>query len=387
MLFLTFVFVFIFIWTVIDSARMRDPVVFVGFTILYIAHLVLHWTSLYWQKRGWSVYLYLGLQSILVFALVLLAMNLGPLFGLYMGMIGESAGLLQRPWKIAGSVVFFLALSAGNYLLLTGGSDLQWWVLAIFPMTIFVILYVLLYSRQAEARERAQKLLVELEAANRQLTEYADRIEDLTLVNERARMARELHDTLAQGLAGLILQLEAADSHLAGNRPDRAREIIDQAMVRARSTLADSRRVIDNLRSGKWYDSGLTGAIRAEVERFQSSTSVPCSLEMDIPDLLMEPQRDLIYRVVTEGLSNIARHARARSAAVAIHTKGKTIEIAIRDDGAGFDPGAIPSGHYGLLGLRERARHLDGSVEISSSPAEGTLLRVHLPVMQKNDTE
>ena len=107
-----------------------------------------------------------------------------------------------------------------------------------------------MYSRQADARVKAQELLAELEAANRRLTESADQIEDLTLANERQRMARELHDTLAQGLAGLILQLEAADSHLASGHPDRAQAIVQQAMTRARETLAESRRAIDGLRAG-----------------------------------------------------------------------------------------------------------------------------------------
>ena len=86
--------------------------------------------------------------------------------------------------------------------------------------------------------QRPCELLAELETANRQLTEYAARVEDLTIAAERQRMARELHDTLSQGLAGLILQLEAADAHLAANRPERARGILEQSMEKARGTPA-----------------------------------------------------------------------------------------------------------------------------------------------------
>jgi two-component system, NarL family, sensor histidine kinase YdfH len=380
MVFLTLVFVFIYIWTVINASRLHDPLILIFFTILFNLHLILHWTSLQWLQQGRSLLLYLGLQSVLIFGLVWIAGDFGPLFGLYLGIIGEAVGLLQKPARIAAGVAWFLVLSAINYLLLTGGTALQWWMLAVFPMTFFVIMYVVLYSRQAEARLRAQDLLAELTQANRQLTEYAGRIEDLTLMNERARMARELHDTLAQGLAGLILQLEAADSHLTGGQADRARGIIEQAMARARTTLADSRRVIDDLRSGRWETMDLTEAVFQEVDRFRSTSGIPCALQMDLPDDLDETRRDLVYRAVAEGLSNILRHAGARAAAVSIATEAGAVTLEIRDDGAGFDPALVPSGHYGLLGLRERARAAGGAMEILSRAGEGVLLRLRLPL-------
>ena len=128
-------------------------------------------------------------------------------------------------------------------------------------MIIFVVIYVTLYVRQMEAREKAQALAVELETANRQLTDYAARVEDLTIANERQRMARELHDTLSQGLAGLILQLEAAQAHLGQDHPAKAREIITDAMGQARRTLSEARRAIDDLRQSPQDD--LDSALRA----------------------------------------------------------------------------------------------------------------------------
>jgi two-component system, NarL family, sensor histidine kinase YdfH len=380
MVFLTLVFVFIYFWTVVDSAPLRSFPFLILFTLVFIAHLTLHWMSLKWLQERRSVPLYLGIQSTLVFILVLMARNFGPLFGLYLGMIGESAGLLQTPRRIAAGVVFYLGLFVVNFLLITDGSSLQWWMLVVIPMTFFVIMYVVLYSRQAEARIHAQSLLAELAEANRQLTDYADRIEDLTLVNERARVARELHDTLAQGLAGLILQLEAADSHLAAGRADRARGIVEQAMVRARSTLADSRRVIDDLRSGRWDGLDLQGAIRRETEGFTESSGIPCSFEMIASEELAEPHKELIYRAVTEGLSNVARHAEAGKAEVVIRREDAGLVVVVADDGRGFDPAAISPGHYGLLGLRERARGAGGALEIHSRAGEGTTLRLILPL-------
>jgi NarL family two-component system sensor histidine kinase YdfH len=381
-LFLTAVFAFIYLWTIATLPRMRAPLLLTVFTGLFILHLGLHWLIIWWVKKKWSIWLYLGIQTSLVFSLYSLAGALGPLLGLYFGLVGVSVGMLGSARRIAAGVLGVLAASAVNYYLITRGTGMFWWALFVPPVTAFVIIYVVLYSRQSAARVKAQRLALELEAANRRLTENADRIEDLTLAAERQRMARELHDTLAQGLAGLVLQLEAADLHLAGGRPDRAQTIVQQAMTRARATLAESRRAIDGLRTQLPDD--LEETIPAEVEHFISTTGVPCTLEMSVPGALPEAIRDFIFRSVAEGLTNIARHARARHARVSIRRSGDALEISIADDGMGFDPARDSErmGHYGLTGLRERARQAGGSLEIESGAGQGTTLEIHIPIKE-----
>ena len=105
------------------------------------------------------------------------------------------------------------------------------------------------FNRESSAREEAEALAAQLEAANAELAASSAQLKELTLVAERQRMARELHDTLAQGVAGLVLQLEAVKAHLGSERPERAAQIVDQSLTRARSTLADSRSAIDDLRA------------------------------------------------------------------------------------------------------------------------------------------
>jgi len=380
MLFLTFIFAFIYIWTVVSVPRMRAPDLLTFFTLLFILHLGLHWLIIWWVKNKWSLWLYLGIQTALVFALSTLAAAIGPMLGLYLGLIGVSVGMLGSVRRITAGVLGVLAVSAVNYYWITRGTGMAWWALAVIPMTVFVIIYVVLYSRQSAAREKAQRLLAELEVANRRLTEYAERIEDLTLATERQRMARELHDTLAQGLAGLVLQLEAADSHLSGGRPERAQTIVQQAMTRARATLAESRRAIDGLR-GRLPDD-LTQAIPDEVEHFISSTGAACTLELSLPESLSESVRDFVFRTVAEGLTNIARHAQARHARVSIRSSGDVLEIEIGDDGIGFDPARDMErmGHYGLTGLRERARQAGGTFEMISRTGKGSTLKARIPL-------
>jgi NarL family two-component system sensor histidine kinase YdfH len=380
MLFLTFVFVFIYIWTVISSARVREPALLAVFTILFNIHLGLHWISIWWLKKNWSTWLYLGIQAAMVFTLVSIAGELGALVGLYLGLIGEAVGMFSGSWRKRGfAVAGILALSAVNFYWVLPEGQILWWAIAILPMTFFVIIYVLLYSRQADARAKAQELLAELEVVNRRLTESADQIEDLTLANERQRMARELHDTLAQGLAGLILQLEAADAHLAGGHPGRAQAIVQQAMTRARATLAESRRAIDGLR--RELPGNLEETLKIEVEHFAASTGIPCNLDISLTQPIPGPARELIIRAVSEGLTNIARHARASQASVTLREDGTSLTVEVADDGIGFEAGngEERAGHYGLIGLRERVRQAGGKLEIQSAKGKGTSLKAVIP--------
>ena len=193
-------------------------------------------------------------------------------------------------------------------------------------------------------------------------------------------MARELHDTLSQGLAGLILQLEAADAHLAADRPERAHAIVKETMLQARATLTSVRRAIDDLRQQSFNDP--REAIQQEVDHFTKVTGIPCHLsmvlEVPIPDALCEPAQ----RAISEALTNIARHAQAASVQVNITSGVQSgLEITVQDDGVGFDSQSAVGkpGHYGLLGIRERSRLAGGVFEIESSPGQGTRLQIRLP--------
>ena len=379
-LILTFAFGFVYFESLYANPVVRQPLRLIPFTVLMIVTTGLHWLSMRLHLRDMKqVSTYLVVQGALAFAVVYLGGNIGPLMAVYMGLIGETIGLLggKPRWRLV-AVTVFLGLSLLNYLLLTGQGQWYWWLLAMGPLTFFVVVYVVLYSRQAEARAQAQSLLRDLEAANRQLSEYAARVEDLTIAAERQRMARELHDTLSQGLAGLILQLEAADAHLAGNRPERARGILEQSMEKARGTLAEARQAIDDLRRPAGRD--LAEAVSREADHFTTATGIPCEpqieVELDVPD----PVAETAIRAISEGLTNIARHARAKNVTVHLTGNENELKIEICDDGVGFDPAAVEAGHYGLLGMRERVRLAGGSLEVHSEPGNGTRLVIRFPL-------
>ena len=380
---LTAAMLFIYGWTVTDSPRLRSSaLLLVLFTLLMIIYVTLFWLSPNWAGRQPHAVIYLVVQGALAFTLAMLVQNTALIFGLFAALVGVTVGMLGSTRSMVVAVVLEMGLSALCFVLIEGSISLGVWVLSTGPVVIFVIVYVVMYVREIEARNQAQTLLQELEVANRQLTEYAAQVEDLTLANERQRMARELHDTLAQGLAGIVLQLEAIDSHLSRGNTAKAQAITQQAMERARLTLADARRAIDDLRSGAVPEVDLETAVREEADRFTAVSGIPCELSIVLPPELPEDVRDNALRVVSEALTNIARHAQARHTAVSLRPidHAHALDIEVRDDGVGFDLAQVAAGHYGLIGLRERTRLSGGTLNIESAPEQGTTLKVQLPL-------
>jgi len=376
--FMTLVVVGMYASTLYSEPTTRQLGTLIPFTILTIVHIVLHWQLGKVLPYPSRIVWYILVQGVLALIISLIAKNLGMSFALFMALLGEAVGLygLNRRGLMAG--VYYLVLLAISLIQLSGWASTAWGFLGIIPIALFVVIYVSLYMRQVEAREKAQSLTDELEKANRQLSEYAAQVEDLTIANERQRMARELHDTLSQGLAGLILQLEAADAHLNNNRSEKAQSIIGDAMEQARATLSNARRAIDDLRQPFLDD--LDSALRLEIDRFTEATGIPVNFHSDQTPPLPDPIKETLIRAVTEALTNIAHHAEAQNVEVNVGVKDKSVSVTIQDDGQGFDAASIPSGHYGILGIKERVRLVNGSVDIQSENGKGTTLKIQVPL-------
>jgi len=379
--FMTLVVVGMYANSLYSQPATRQLGTLIPFTVFTIAHLILHWQLGKFLPYPSRIVWYIIAQGILALVISLIANNLGMSFALFMALLGEAVGLygLNRRGLLAG--VYYLVLLAVSLVQLSGWASTAWGFLGIIPIALFVIIYVTLYMRQVEARERAQSLTDELEKANRQLSEYAAQVEDLTIANERQRMARELHDTLSQGLAGLILQLEATDAHLANNRNDMARTIVTNAMDQARDTLADARRAIDDLRQPSLDD--LDSTLRHEIDSFTNATGISARYHSVPTPPLPDSVSETLIRTLAESLTNIANHSQAQTVDVNIETKGESIFLTVKDDGIGFDASSIPSGHYGILGIKERVRLVNGVVEIQSGNDKGTMLKIEVPLFPR----
>ncbi|WKZ41665.1 MAG: sensor histidine kinase [Anaerolineales bacterium] len=377
-IFMTVVLAGMYVVTISNNTALHQFWYGAPFTVLMVIHIALHWLVVRIIQVPRRKVLYIVVQGLLALLIAAMSRNTGMVVALYMALIGETIGFLGiNRWSVL-STLYFIALFLLNLVIFTNLESAIYWLATIIPIIIFVGMYVTMYVRQAEAREKAQALAAELETANQQLTDYAARVEDLSIANERQRMARELHDTLSQGLAGLILQLEAADAHLASQRHDKVQSIVVNAMEGARLTLADARRVIDDLRQPSLDD--LDSALRLELERFTSATGIPVRFHSVQTPPLPDPVKETLVRAVAESLTNIARHANAQNVEVDLRMKDKSLLLTIQDDGQGFDATAIPAGHYGILGIKERVRLVNGSFDIQSEKGKGALLKVEIPL-------
>ena len=213
---------------------------------------------------------------------------------------------------------------------------------------------------------------------------FAESVE-LGAAEERNRLAREIHDTLAQGLTAITLQLETADTLLEA-RADaaRAREAVQHALALARLNLEEARRSVLDLRAAPLEGRTLAEALAALAAEWSQKSSVPAQFGATGVDRRLPLRVEAsLFRAAQEGLSNIARHARARRAAIQLDTAPDQVRLVIKDDGRGFDSSQIPQGRFGLVGLNERVRLLGGKLSLESSPGQGTRIEVTIPLERR----
>ncbi len=366
----------------------------VVFTFLILLYLMTYWVGVSVEMSRNSRWFFLLAQAGLVLILTQVTQQGEVALGLSLTLIVTAIDTLKQVRAILLAIGGYLAL----YLLylFTLGSDIAWRFIGNVPSGIYVLWFMfflasvslVLYLQQERAHERTQALLRELDATHVQLKEahtslstYALRVEELTMLTERQRIAREIHDTLSQGLTALVMQLDAAHSYFLKGHAAQGQEVVMHAMTHARTVLTETRYVLHDLRTDKPRPDDLAEMVQEEIDRFMTTTGISCDAELDALVNTPPVHCTHVLRVVTEGLTNITRHARARHAWVRVIPREQKLEIEIADDGVGFEPTAvIPSaGHYGLIGLHERARLIGGQLAIRSSPGNGTTLRIDVP--------
>jgi two-component system NarL family sensor kinase len=205
---------------------------------------------------------------------------------------------------------------------------------------------------------------------------------ELGALEERNRLAREIHDTLAQGLAGITLQLETAEALLESGVPAEAvRASVEQALSSARQNLEDARRSVLDLRAAPLEGRSLPEALTRLVSDFNQRGDLQVEHRLEGANQPLPSRVEAgLYRVAQEALENVAQHAGARHAALHLLITPEQVILEIADDGRGFEPGQIPPGRFGLAGINERVRLLGGSLELKSSPGAGTVVRATVPL-------
>ncbi|MCK6540687.1 MAG: sensor histidine kinase [Anaerolineales bacterium] len=243
----------------------------------------------------------------------------------------------------------------------------------------FSVLVSQMRLNEQRARENAERLTHDLEAANRQLAEYASQAEELATMQERNRLAREIHDNLGHYLTIVNVQLEGARLTLDSD-PARAMDALTKAQDLAKKGLASVRESVSALRVSPVENRPLEDAV-AELVDDTEADGLAAIFQFVGNARPVELKTALaLYRVVQEGLTNVRKHADASRVDVALDfTQPDRIRLTVQDDGSGA---VDTSGGFGLIGIRERVQLLGGEFKVETSPGKGFLLEVTVPVME-----
>jgi signal transduction histidine kinase len=211
----------------------------------------------------------------------------------------------------------------------------------------------------------------------------------LAVLNERSRVARELHDTLEQGLAGISLQLEAVAGSL-DTSPQTARQSIDVARQMLRYSQEEARRSVMDLRSQALERRDLVGALADLAFQMTRGTNTTAEVKVEGPLLRLDASDEHhLLRIGLEALANALKHSHARHIAITLRFRPEETELVVQDDGCGLVNGAGNStgGHFGLLGMRERVDKLGGILDLGGEPGVGTRLHVTVPARRRQSPD
>lgn len=246
----------------------------------------------------------------------------------------------------------------------------------LFPVTVLPVLVLLVVLAFIATTLLSRRMYLPVQA----LTDHA-------VLEERTRLAREIHDTLAQQLTGIVLELEAADTLLNRGAEGRARSSVERARELARGALQEARRSVWNLRPAPLSATGLVAAIGHEVEAWEERTGIPARFKARaVPQHpSLSPTAEVaLLRIGQEALSNAARHGHPEHVDVELRAHRQELVLSVSDDGVGFDPAASAPREdcFGLDGMAERARSAGGTLTVVSSPGRGTTVTTRLPLAE-----
>lgn len=345
---------------------------------------------------GLVVY-YVGLMAL---ALVLVA--LAPWYAVF-AFIGYVHAFLYLvgAWRYVGVAVTSMIMAVG-YM---GGfghiNPDRWWLwAAISTVTILLASTSFYFAGTTDVNGRQQrKALADLHAANSKLAsalgentalqaQVLARAREAGVLDERQRMARDIHDTLAQSLAGILTQLQAAEQTM--NEPAALRDHIRSALDLAREGLVEARRTVHALEPSALIEARLPDAIGAVARRWSETNQIDAALTTTGEPRPMHPDVEVtLLRAAQEALTNVAKHARASRVGLTLSYMEDLVTLDVRDDGIGFDPTCAyrgetrdeAAGGYGLAGMRHRVQSLAGELVIESEPGGGTAISAAVPAI------
>ncbi len=256
-------------------------------------------------------------------------------------------------------------------------------------IVIYLAAYILVaaFSMVIKQNQIAQNQLLE---ANQQLRRYSQQVEDLTAVNERNRLARELHDSVTQTIFSMTLLTRSA-LILQERDPSQVPEKLSELSELAQGALTEMRALITQLRPTSISDDGLPAVLKKHIGELNRRHGLQITLEIRPESLPLDAkQQEEVFRIIQEGLNNIIKHSQAEDAWVRLDITDDAVQVLIADRGQGFDPQPPDQGSlsFGLESMRQRAQELNGELAIKTQPGEGTTVICTIPLIKaRNDYE
>jgi signal transduction histidine kinase len=319
-----------------------------------------------------------------------------PWFGLYSYLgFPYAARYLTGAWRWAGFAAAAVVLSIaqiGGLHPLTGSRVILWAVVAGLDVALtgtIALQFQRSMERRAasqmsaelvEANQRSEAVIAENAGLQAQLLTQA---REAGVLEERQRMAREIHDTLAQGLTGIVTQLEAAQRT---SDSDEHRRRIDNAKELARASLSEARRSVQALKPAALEDARLPEALAEEAARWSATSGVAADVTTTGAPRPLYPEVEVtLLRVAQEALANVAKHAGASRVTVTLSYMEDVVTLDVLDNGSGFDVNRQASPEdgsgFGLTAMRQRVRRLAGELEIESRDGAGTAISASVPAI------
>ncbi len=359
-----------------------EGLIFTACGILYI-FLGIVTLPQYKKRGGAAIYAHQAVQTVLSALIYYLSQGQGWL--IMLPVLGQSVILLPPKGRATMLLLNLLCvmfvtvllvdpmistdsrLSLGIAILLSG---LQYALSA-----LFVVLFTLVAVREREARAAVEELAEELEAANAQLRTYTTQAEELAMVKERNRLAREIHDGLGHYLTAINMQIQAGLAVLDHNR-ERGLNALKQAQTLTQEGLTEIRRSVAALRASPLDTASLSEAIVTLADACRES-GLSTTYEVDGEPYPLDSKAALvIYRAVQEGLTNARKHADAHWIHVRLTYGDNCVTLNVEDDGVGTED---PRDGFGLLGIQERVKLVNGRMHVESAHGEGFKLEVEVP--------
>ena len=316
-----------------------------------------------------------------------------PLFFIFM-IAGFFYASVLRPFAVAVAAIAVTSILVNSLIAGLPQSASAWtfWFVIIVVQTVVLSAGTFFGERVAEQNEMRRETVAQLERA---LAENAGlqaqllaQAREAGVLEERQRMAGEIHDTIAQSLTGVITQLEAA-RHVQDRPAEHDRHLANAERL-ARESLSEARRSVEGSLPAPLEAATLPDALREVAREWSERTSVPAEVTITGDEMTLDPEIQVtLLRTAQEALTNVAKHAHAGRARLTLSYMGDVVALDVRDDGVGFEvdrPAASPGAGFGLHGMRQRVARVAGSLVIESEPGRGTAISARVPAIAIDPT-